>query len=251
MRMPLPPPPAEALIITGIADLVGDLHGVLVVVDDAEMARHGRDLGRGGGLLGLDLVAHRGDGFGIGPDEDDRRPSASASGKRLALGEKAVARMHRLGAGRLAGLDDLVDQQIALRRGRRADRHRLVGHLDVQRVAVGLGIDRDRLDAHPARRLDDPAGDFAAVGDQDALEHACSVPRSRDPLSSSVASLMLPAAKRPAMAFQIRVISLEYQRLNAGSACSLYVRAFDCPVRARGARCAAKFITASSARQFG
>ena len=26
MRMPLPPPPAEALIITGIADLVGDPH---------------------------------------------------------------------------------------------------------------------------------------------------------------------------------------------------------------------------------
>ena len=50
--------------------------------------------------------------------------------------------------------------------------HRLVGHLDMQRVAVGVGIDRDRLDTHLARGLDDPAGDLAAIGDQDALEHA-------------------------------------------------------------------------------
>ena len=177
-----------------IADLVGDLDRLLVVRDDAEMAGHGRDLGRGGGLLGLDLVAHRGDGLGVRPDEDDAGLGQRLR-KRLALGEKAVARMHRLGAGRPAGLDDLVDQQIALRRGRRADQHRLVGHLDMQRVAVGLGIDRDGLDAHPAGGLDDPAGDFAAVGDEDALEHACSVPRSRDPLSSSVASPMLPAGR--------------------------------------------------------
>ena len=55
----------------GIADLVGDLHRVLFVLDDAEMARHGRDFGLRGRLLGFDLVAHRGDGAGIGADEDD------------------------------------------------------------------------------------------------------------------------------------------------------------------------------------
>ena len=50
--------------------------------------------------------------------------------------------------------------------------HRLVGHLDVQRVGIGVGIDRDRRDAHLARGLDDAAGDFAAIGDQDLTEHA-------------------------------------------------------------------------------
>ena len=54
---------------------------------------------------------------------------------------------------------------------RRADMHRLVGHLDVQRVPVGIGIDGDRLDAHAPRGLDDPAGDLAPVGDQDLVEH--------------------------------------------------------------------------------
>ena len=172
------------------------------------MAGHGRDLGRGGRLLAISILSPiAAMALGFGPMKT--MPAFCQRAREgLALGQKAVARMHRLGAGRLAGLDDLVDQQIALRRRRRADRHGLVGHLDVQRVAVGVGIDRDRLDAHPARGLDDPAGDLAAVGDQDALEHACSVPRSRDPLSSSVASPMLPAGRVAAMRVLARGPSL-------------------------------------------
>jgi len=49
--------------------------------------------------------------------------------------------------------------------------HRLIGHRHMQRVAVGVGIDRNRLDPHLAGRFDDAAGNFAPVGDQDFLEH--------------------------------------------------------------------------------
>ncbi len=154
----------------GIADLVGDLDRVLVVLDHAEIAGHGRDLGLGGRLLGFDLVAHRGDGARIGTDEDDAGLCQRAR-KGLALGQEAVAGMHGLGAGLAAGLDDLVDHQVAFGGRRRADLDGLVGHFDVQRVAVGLGIDGDRLDAHPAGGLDDAAGDLAAIGDQNSLEH--------------------------------------------------------------------------------
>ena len=79
----------------GIADLVGDLHRVLVVLDDAEMARHGRDLGLRSRLLGFDLVAHRGDRARIGADEDDAGRLQRAR-KRFALGQEAVAGMHGL-----------------------------------------------------------------------------------------------------------------------------------------------------------
>jgi len=41
----------------------------------------------------------------------------------------------------------------------------------MQRIAIGIGIDGDRLDPHAPCGLDDTAGDFAAIGDQDALEH--------------------------------------------------------------------------------
>ena len=151
----------------GIADLVGDLHRVLFVFDDAEMSRHGRDFGLGGGLLGFDLVAHRGDGARIGADEDDARLGELAR-KRLALGQEAIAGMHGLRAGLAAGLDDLVDQQITLACCRRADQHGVIGHFDMERIAVGLGIHGYRLDPHPARSLDDPAGDLAAICDQNS-----------------------------------------------------------------------------------
>jgi hypothetical protein len=80
--------------------------------------------------------------------------------------------MHRLGARPLAGGEDVLDHEIALGGRRRSDWHRLVGHFDMQRVPVGLGINRDGGDTQAARGLDDPAGDFAAVGDEDTLEHA-------------------------------------------------------------------------------
>ncbi len=118
----------------------------------------------------FDLVAHRLDGFPVGANEDDPRLIERLRETR-ALGQEAVAGMHGLRAGPLAGLDDLVDHKIGLRRGRRPDGDRLVGHLDVQGVLVGLGIDSDGVDPHATRSLDDPAGDFAAVGDENLLEH--------------------------------------------------------------------------------
>jgi BirA family biotin operon repressor/biotin-[acetyl-CoA-carboxylase] ligase len=44
---------------------------------------------------------------------------------------------------------------------------RPVGHLHVQRVAVRIGVHRNRGDPHLAARADHPHGDLAAVGDQD------------------------------------------------------------------------------------
>ena len=157
-----------------ITNLFSDPDRLGLALNDAEMAWHSRHLGLGGGLLGFDLVAHGGNRRRLRPDEDDAG-LFQRFGKRLTLGEKTVARMHRLGLGPACGLDDLVDDQIAFGRSRWPDQHRLVSHLDVQRVAVGLGIDRDRLDAHPPRGLCDPAGDFAAIGDENTLEHAAQV----------------------------------------------------------------------------
>ena len=48
----------------------------------------------------------------------------------------------------------------------------LVGHFDMQRIGIGVRIDRDGGDTQAARGLDDPAGDLAAIGDEDLVEHA-------------------------------------------------------------------------------
>ena len=80
--------------------------------------------------------------------------------------------MHRRGAAGFGGGDDRVDPQIGLRRQRLADPHRLVGFADMQRVAVGIGIDRDHAIAETARGAHDAQRDLAAVGDQ-YLEERC------------------------------------------------------------------------------
>ena len=140
------------------------------VLDDAEIARHGRNPGRSRRLFRLNLVAHRGDGAGVGADENNAG-RLQRVGEGLALGEEAIARMHRLRPRRLAGGDDLVDDEIGLGRSRRPDMHCFVGHLDMQRVLVGVRINRNSLDAHAPGGLDNPAGNFAAVGDEDFGEH--------------------------------------------------------------------------------
>ena len=60
-----------------------------------------------------------------------------------------------------------------LERGPDADG--LVGELDVHRIDIGLGIDGDGFDIELAAGADDAEGDFAAIGDQDALEHGTEV----------------------------------------------------------------------------
>ena len=74
-------------------------------------------------------------------------------------------------AGALRRLDEALDLQIALRRRRRADQIRLVGEGDVERAAVGLGVDRDRPDPELAQRPEDADRDLPAVGDENLVEH--------------------------------------------------------------------------------
>ena len=71
-------------------------------------------------------------------------------------------------------LHHLVNHDVRLVRGRWAYVNRLVRHFDMQRISVGIGINRHRRDAHAARGAHDAAGDLAAVGYQDLLEHLLS-----------------------------------------------------------------------------
>ena len=130
------------------------------------MAGHGADAGSCREALGFELVAHRVDGARVRPDEGNAglRQRRREGG---ALRQEAVAGVDGLGAGPAAGLHDAVDVEVGLRRGGRPDGDCLVGHGNVQRVAVGLGIDRHGGDAHALGGLDDATGDLAPVRDED------------------------------------------------------------------------------------
>ena len=78
--------------------------------------------------------------------------------------------MHGLGAGLAGRRDQPLDVEIAVARPRRPEQHGFIGQRHMHRVAIGLGIDRDRAQAHGFCGADDAAGDLAAVGDQERAE---------------------------------------------------------------------------------
>src|SRR5687767_13698260 len=111
--------------------------------------------------------------------------------------------MDRLRLGRLCRLDDLLADQVAFACRRRPDMHRLVGHPHMQRLGIRIRINRDRPHAELPRGADDPAGDLAAVCDEEGLDHRKSSPDRgggpatgwwRGPTSAQVATIQLITA---------------------------------------------------------
>ena len=82
--------------------------------------------------------------------------------------------MYSVAPGGLCGSDEVRDSQVALRRCRRADAHRLVRELDVERVAIRRRIDGNGLDPELVERADHAHGDLAPIRDEHAVEHASS-----------------------------------------------------------------------------
>ncbi len=79
--------------------------------------------------------------------------------------------MNGLGAGAAGGFEQFFHRKIALRRRRRAEVIRLVGKFDVERFAIGVGVDGNGRDPHFARRANYANGNLAAIGDQELVDH--------------------------------------------------------------------------------
>jgi hypothetical protein len=116
-----------------------------------------------------ELVAERRDRRARRPDERETGVLDRA-GKLGPLGKEPVAGMDRLGTGSRGGVEDRVDAQVALGRGRRPEPNRLVGGADVLRGRVCIAEDGNRFDPELVARPDDPDGNLAAVRDKDAPE---------------------------------------------------------------------------------
>ena len=128
--------------------------------------RRSSDLESTGDLLVLQCV-HR---PGAGADEAD--VAAFADIREVGVfGEEAVAGVDGIDVGDFGGADQAVDAEVALLGGTFTNTDGFIGHLDVHGVGVGLGVDGDGADVELLARADDADGDFAAVSDQDFLEH--------------------------------------------------------------------------------
>ncbi len=152
-----------------IADLVGRLAQGFLVLGIAVIARQNRNFRLVHRRLGRALRAHGADGAGRRADKGDA-VLAAGHGEGGVLRQEAVTGMDRIDARAVRRVHQGVDVEIALRGGRRAEPHGFIRRLHMQGIAVGIGIDGHRADAHLPRRADDPAGDLAAIGDQDFPE---------------------------------------------------------------------------------
>ena len=207
--MPRPPPPATALISTGKPIAVGELERLGLAADRPVAAGHGRDAQLLGGGLGDDLVAHQPDVLGRGADEGEA-VLLDHLGEVGVLGQEAVARMDRVGAGDLGRGQDRHRVQVAVGGLGRADADALVGEADMHGRGVGRGVDRDRGDAHLAAGAQDAQRDLAAIGDQDLVEHAhgaYSTISSGSPYSTGAALVAKIRATRPARGARIEFIT--------------------------------------------
>ena len=167
---PAPSTAGDRLDHDGKADFSRDLDGFFFAVDGSVAAWRNRHSGLAGAFAGGILVAHEANGTGGRTDELDVAARAHLREMRV-LREEAVARMNCIHVGDLRGADDAIDLEIALRAGRRPDADGFIRELDMEAFHVGLGIDGDRLDAELFAGPNDAQGDFAAVGDEDFLEH--------------------------------------------------------------------------------
>src|SRR5262245_33524206 len=79
--------------------------------------------------------------------------------------------MNRVCAGKFCGADQARDVQIAIDRFRGTYPDRFVGEPDEKSMAIGLGKDGYRFDAHLLAREDDPQRNFTAIRDKYFLEH--------------------------------------------------------------------------------
>ena len=117
--------------------------------------------------LGLGLRSHRLDGGGRRADPD--QPGVGDRAREVgAFGEEPVAGVDPVATAIERRGDEQIDAQVRLGGSQTREPHRVVGLAHEGCVAVGVAEDGDGLDPDAPARADDPPGDLATVGDEDA-----------------------------------------------------------------------------------
>ena len=150
------------------ADALGDLDGVVLVLDRVDGPRHDGHAGLDHRQLALDLAAHRPDGVQV---RTHKRHTLILAGSDevLVLRQEAVARVQGVGAAVPEGCNDGIDVAVALFRRGRSDADGLISLPHKWRARVGVTVDSDGRDAQATGGADDTAGNLATVGHEELL----------------------------------------------------------------------------------
>ena len=152
------------------AHRMGHRENLLLLGRQRRRGRHHRDARARRKIARLDFVAQPAHGVGQRADEHDPGRRASL-GELRAFRQESIARMHGVDARLGRDANDVGDVEIRLDRPLAlADQIAFVGLGPVQRKAVFLRVDRDRANAELGRRTHHTNRDFAAIGDEHALD---------------------------------------------------------------------------------
>ena len=162
----------------GVANAVGFALQQLGVLVAAVVAGHQRHTGFFHELLGFGLQPHGADGAGGWPNKG--QPCLRAGiGKVFVFAQKTIAGVNGLRASLLGGVKDTFPAQVTVFGGVAANVHGFIAGCDMLGLCVGIGVDRDGLDAEALGSRCHTAGDFAAVGNQDFFKHGLPPRQSR------------------------------------------------------------------------
>ena len=122
-----------------------------------------------------------------GSDRSSRRADPNQAsgndriGKISVLRQKAIPRVYGSSARPPGCIEDSILGKIAVLRRRGPDGESRVRLAHVRGAGIRLGVDRYRAHAEPPSRAYDAAGNFPAIGDQEAADHAVTSERYRRP----------------------------------------------------------------------
>ena len=140
------------------------------VLRRAAITRQNRNTSFLGNTLGLILQSHCPDRIRLRADPNQTSFNNIISKFRI-FRQKPIARMDRVRAGRFGRLNHARAVQITLRcgRGPYMNRHIRLTHMLGPRISIG--INRNRLNSQITARAHNPAGNFAAIGNEERFNH--------------------------------------------------------------------------------
>ncbi|MCY1415335.1 hypothetical protein D9M71_308140 [compost metagenome] len=161
--------PGRALEHDRVADLFGQGQGDVEVFQQLSAFEHGHAVLFGQGAGGV-LEAEQAQLFGRRADEGDAGIFAGF-GKSGVLRQEAITGVNRLRTTGLGHAEDLVHGQISVGCSAVTQAMGLVGFKNVPAGGIGFAVDGNALDVQRAQGTQDAAGNGAAVGNQQGIEH--------------------------------------------------------------------------------
>ena len=149
---------------------MGERLSIIGIFDGIIRAGNGWHIGTARELAACGFRPESFHGFGARTDKRDSHFCASTWQRRV-FGKKTVAGMYRVAARAARDVNYFINAKIAFARGCGANGICFVGKTNVKRFAVNLTKNRRAANAQLAASAQNAHGDFAAIGNQNFLEH--------------------------------------------------------------------------------